>query len=62
MAQLLELITDTNQTAGQILEELVEIQKMNWPLLASNFRGLEKVKVRHFQFDGHQYCPTSTSV
>jgi ATP adenylyltransferase/5',5'''-P-1,P-4-tetraphosphate phosphorylase II len=54
MAQLLELIKDTNKTAVQILEELVEIQKMNWPLVASNFRGLEKVEVRYFQFDGFQ--------
>jgi ATP adenylyltransferase/5',5'''-P-1,P-4-tetraphosphate phosphorylase II len=54
MAQLLELITDTNKTAGQILEDLVEVQKKNWPLVASNFLGLEKVEVRHFQFDGFQ--------
>jgi len=54
MAQLLDLIKNTNKTAAQILEELVETQKKNWPLVASNFRGLEKVEVRHFQFDGFQ--------
>jgi len=54
MAQLLELINDTNKTAGQVLEELVETQKKNWPLVESNFSGLEKVEVRHFQFDGFQ--------
>ncbi len=54
MAQLLELIYDTHKNANQILHEFVESQKLHWPLVASNFRGLEKVEVRHFQFDGFQ--------
>jgi len=54
MAQLLELITDTNKSTAQVLKELVETQKKNWPLVAANFRGLEKVEVRNFQFDGFQ--------
>jgi len=54
MDQLLELIKNTNHTAHQILNEFVESQKLNWSLVAVNFSGLEKVEVRHFQFDGFQ--------
>jgi ATP adenylyltransferase/5',5'''-P-1,P-4-tetraphosphate phosphorylase II len=54
MTQLLKLLTDTNKNARQILAEFVESEKSNWPLVASNFSGLEKVKVKHFQFDGFQ--------
>ncbi len=54
MAQLLELIRDTNKSAIQILQVFVESQKQNWPLVAANFAGLENVEVKHFQFDGFQ--------
>ena len=54
MDQLLDLINNTHKTAIQILQEFVKLQKQTWPLVAANFGGLEKVKVRHFQFDGFQ--------
>jgi hypothetical protein len=54
MAQLLNLMEDTNQPAFQVLHELVESQKLHWPLVAANFAGLEKVEVKQFQFDGFQ--------
>lgn len=52
MTQLLDLITNTNKTALQVLGDFTESQIQTWPLAASNFRGLEKVEERSFQFDG----------
>lgn len=54
MAQLSEIMYIANRSATQILQEFVESQKLNWPLAASNFAGLEKVEVKDFQFDGFQ--------
>jgi ATP adenylyltransferase/5',5'''-P-1,P-4-tetraphosphate phosphorylase II len=54
MAQLLDIIKDTNRPAYKVLQELVELQKLNWPLVATNFSGLEKVELKQFQFDGFQ--------
>jgi ATP adenylyltransferase/5',5'''-P-1,P-4-tetraphosphate phosphorylase II len=52
MAQLLDIIKETNQTAAQILREFVEAEKLTWSLAAANFKGLEKVKERSFHFNG----------
>jgi ATP adenylyltransferase/5',5'''-P-1,P-4-tetraphosphate phosphorylase II len=54
MDQLIDLIKDTNKTAIQILGEFTGTQIQTWPLAAANFRGLEKVEERSFQFDGFQ--------
>lgn len=54
MDQLLELVYKTHHTAGQILREFSESQKHTWPLAAANFRSLEKVEEKSFQFDGFQ--------
>lgn len=51
MAQLLELIAATNQSAGQILREFTESQRKTWPLAAANFKSLEKVEEKTFLFD-----------
>ncbi len=52
MTQLLDLIT--NKTAAAILGEFTESQLQAWPLAASNYKGLEKVEEKSFQFDGFQ--------
>lgn len=54
MTQLIDLITNTNKTATQILGEFTESQLQAWPLAAANFKGLEKVEEKSFQFDGFQ--------
>lgn len=54
MNQLLDLITDTNKSAKQIIAEFAEAQKLLWPLAATNFKGLESVEEKSFQFDGFQ--------
>jgi len=54
MTQLIDLITNTNKTAAQILGEFTESQLQSWPLAAANFKGLEKVEEKSFQFDGFQ--------
>ncbi len=54
MAQLLDIIAETNKSADQILREFTEAQKQVWPLAAANFKGLEKVEERSFQFDGFE--------
>jgi ATP adenylyltransferase/5',5'''-P-1,P-4-tetraphosphate phosphorylase II len=54
MTQLLDLIQNTNKTATQVLGEFIESQVQAWPLAAANFKGLEKVEERSFQFDGFQ--------
>jgi ATP adenylyltransferase/5',5'''-P-1,P-4-tetraphosphate phosphorylase II len=54
MEQLLDIITKTNKPATQVLHEFVEAEKLMWPLAASNYKGLEKVEERSFQFDGFE--------
>ena len=54
MAQLLDIIKETNQSAAQILREFVETEKLLWPLAAANYKGLEKVEERSFQYDGFE--------
>jgi len=54
MEQLLDIITKTNKPATQVLQEFVEAEKLMWPLAASNYKGLEKVEEKSFQFDGFE--------
>ncbi len=54
MPQLVDLISDTKKSANQVLLEFVEAEKLSWPLAGANFKGLEKVKEKSFQFDGFQ--------
>jgi len=54
MTQLIELIQNTNKQAAEILGEFTELQIQKWPLAAANFKGLEKVEEKSFQFDGFQ--------
>ena len=54
MEQLLDIISKTNQPASQILREFVESEKLLWPLAAANYKGLEKVEERSFQYDGFE--------
>jgi len=54
MTQLIDLITNTHKTAVQVLSEFTESQLLAWPLAAANFKGLEKVEEKTFQFDGFQ--------
>jgi len=54
MAQLLDILKETNQSVTPILREFVESQKEVWPLAAANFKGLEKVEEKGFQFDGFE--------
>jgi len=54
MAQLLDIINETNKSASQILTEFVENEKLLWPLAAANYKGLEKVEERNFQFEGFE--------
>ncbi|MDP3431530.1 MAG: DUF4922 domain-containing protein [Bacteroidota bacterium] len=52
MNQLLELIR--KKSAAQVLREFAELQKLSWPLAATNYEGLKTVKEKQFQFDGFQ--------
>ena len=52
MAQLLDIISNTGNTATEILNEFTQSQIRDWPLAASNFKGLEKVQERTYSFDG----------
>jgi ATP adenylyltransferase/5',5'''-P-1,P-4-tetraphosphate phosphorylase II len=54
MAQLNDIIRNTNKTAAEILNEFTLSQIREWPLAAANFKGLEKVQERTFQYDGFQ--------
>ncbi|HAQ19777.1 MAG TPA: DUF4922 domain-containing protein [Prolixibacteraceae bacterium] len=54
MEHLMDIIAKTNKSATQVLREFVEAEKLIWPLAASNYKGLEKVEERSFQFDGFE--------
>ena len=54
MDQLLDIIAKTNKPATQVLQEFVEAEKLMWPLAAANYKGLEKVEEKSFQFNGFQ--------
>jgi ATP adenylyltransferase/5',5'''-P-1,P-4-tetraphosphate phosphorylase II len=50
MAQLTEIISNTDKTAAQILTEFTNSQMKSWPLAATNFKGLEKVQEKTYLF------------
>jgi ATP adenylyltransferase/5',5'''-P-1,P-4-tetraphosphate phosphorylase II len=54
MAQLLDIIKETNKPASKILHEFVESEKLHWPLAEANYNGLNSVEEKQFQFDGFQ--------
>jgi hypothetical protein len=54
MTQLIDFLTNRNKSAAQILGEFTESQLLTWPLASLNFKGLEKVEEKSFQFDGFQ--------
>jgi ATP adenylyltransferase/5',5'''-P-1,P-4-tetraphosphate phosphorylase II len=54
MTQLVDLISQTNKSADQILREFVEAEKLMWPLAAANYKGLEKVQEKSFRFGGFE--------
>jgi ATP adenylyltransferase/5',5'''-P-1,P-4-tetraphosphate phosphorylase II len=54
MKQLIELIRTKNQSARQVLNEFTELQKLDWPLAATNFESLKFVEERSFIFDGFE--------
>ena len=54
MDQLLDLITDTQIGAMQVLNEFADAQKQSWPLAKANYEGLKLVEIKQFQFDGFQ--------
>lgn len=51
MDQFLNLI-DSGKTAMQVLSEFAEAQKHSWPLARDNYKGLNSVEVKLFQFEG----------
>lgn len=54
MFQLPEIHTQGNISVRQVMHDFVESQKRVWPLVAANYKSLEKVEVKHFLFDGFQ--------
>lgn len=54
MAQLIDIISSTGKTAAEILNEFAQSQIQDWSLAAANFKGLEKVQERTYQYDGFQ--------
>jgi ATP adenylyltransferase/5',5'''-P-1,P-4-tetraphosphate phosphorylase II len=52
MQQLQNLITESGQTAKQVLNRFAEEQKSDWPLASANYAGLGKVEEKQFDFDG----------
>jgi ATP adenylyltransferase (5'',5''''''-P-1,P-4-tetraphosphate phosphorylase II) len=52
MTQLLDIISNSGKTEKEILNEFTQSQIQDWPLAAANFKGLEKVRERTYQFDG----------
>jgi len=54
MTQLIDIIQNTGKTTIQILNEFTESQQQTWPLAAKNFKGLQKVEEKSFQFDGFE--------
>lgn len=44
----------TEKSATQILSDFLNEQVRNWPLVKGNYKGLEKVEEKAFQFDGYK--------
>ena len=54
MVQFKNLIEDTGKTAAQVLSNFTQAQRISWPMAGANFKGLEKVEEKSFQFDGFE--------
>ena len=54
MTQLTDILANTNKKPAQVLNEFTSSQLRQWPLAASNFKGLEKVEVKFYQFGNYQ--------
>ena len=50
MNDLQDIISETGQTAEQVLTQFAEVQKQSWPLAATNYAGLAKVEEKQFPF------------
>lgn len=54
MDQLLDLTAKYNMTAFQVIEAFLESQLSSWPLAENNYRSLQLVEEKVFQYDGFQ--------
>lgn len=52
MNDLQDIISESGQTAEQILRQFAEEQRESWPLAAANYAGLASVEEKQFDFDG----------
>lgn len=52
MVDLQNIISETGQTAEQVLTQFAEDQKQSWPLAAANYTGLASVDEKQFDFGG----------
>ncbi len=52
MQQLQDIISETGQTAEQILRQFAKEQQESWPLAAVNYAGLASVEEKQFDFGG----------
>jgi ATP adenylyltransferase/5',5'''-P-1,P-4-tetraphosphate phosphorylase II len=50
MQHLQDIISESGQTAKQVLNRFAEEQKLDWPLAAVNYAGLDKVEEKQFDF------------
>lgn len=54
MDQLLDLTAKNNKTAWQVIEAFAESQIKSWPLAKNNYKGLQSVEEKVFQYNGFQ--------
>lgn len=54
MARFIDLIKNSGKTATQVLDDFTQGQRISWPLAGANFKGLEQVEEKSFQFDGFE--------
>lgn len=54
MMQLRDSVMKTGKSASQVLQDFLETEKLNWPLAAANYKGLDKVEQKSLQFDGFE--------
>lgn len=52
MVDLQNIISETGQTAKQVLTQFAEDQKQSWQLAATNYAGLASVEEKQFDFGG----------
>lgn len=50
MNDLQNMISESGQTAKLVLSRFAEEQKLDWPLAAANYAGLDKVEEKQFEF------------